>query len=72
MNPIQKEQESVSAQVDTILANRHRRFKWLMKNDRVQDAVAIGEEFTEWMIDIDEEEILYFRLDDLMSYEGNN
>jgi hypothetical protein len=64
MNPLQQEQQSVSYQVDTIMANRNRRFKWLMKKDRVQDAIAVGEEFMEWMmLDQDDcnEEILYYK-----------
>jgi hypothetical protein len=68
MNPLQQEQQSVSEQVDAIMANRNRRFKFLMKKDRIQDAIAVGEEFMEWML-LDqedcEEEILYFRIDDL-------
>ena len=68
MNPLQQEQQSVSEQVDAIMANRNRRFKFLMKKDRIQDAIAVGEEFMEWMM-LDQEdcaeEILYFRLDDL-------
>ena len=68
MNPLQQEYQSVSRQVDTIMANRNRRFKWLMKRDRIDDAVAVGEEFMEWMLldqeDCDEE-ILYFRIEDL-------
>jgi len=68
MNPLQQEQQSVSEQVDAIMANRNRRFKFLMKKDRVQDAIAVGEEFMEWMMLGQEdcnEEILYFRIDDL-------
>ena len=69
MNPLQQEQQAVSYQVDSIMANRNRRFKWLMKRDRIDDAVAVGEEFMEWMMldqeDCDEE-ILYFRIDDLL------
>lgn len=72
MNPLQQEHKSVSLQVDTIMANRNRRFKWLMKKDRVDDAIAVGEEFMEWMLldqeDCDEE-ILYFRIDDLQNVE---
>ena len=64
MNPLQQEQQSVSYQVDTILANRHRRFKWLMKKGRTEDAIAVGGEFMEWMTldqeDCDEE-ILYYK-----------
>ena len=64
MNPLQQEQQSVSYQVDTIMANRNRRFKWLMKKDRIQDAIAVGEEFMEWMMldqDDCDEEILYYK-----------
>jgi len=68
MNPLQLEQESVSSQVDTIMKNRFRRFKFLMKKGRIDDAIAVGSEFHEWMeLDQDEceEEILYFRIEDL-------
>lgn len=68
MNPLQREHESIARQVDKIMTNRHRRFMFLMKKDRVDDAIAIGEEFQEWMHlddDGDDEELLYFRLDDL-------
>ena len=72
MNPLQQEHKSVSLQVDTIMANRNRRFKWLMNKDRIDDAIAVGEEFMEWMLldqeDCDEE-ILYFRIDDLQNVE---
>jgi hypothetical protein len=68
MNQLQLEQESVSSQVDTIMVNRFRRFNFLMKKNRIDDAIAVGGEFREWMdIDQDEctEEILYFRIEDL-------
>lgn len=68
MNPLQQEQQSVSYQVDSIMANRNRRFKFLMKKGRTEDAIAVGEEFMEWML-LDQEdcneEILYFRIDEL-------
>lgn len=68
MTKLQQEQESVSAQVDVIMKNRERRFKFLMNKDRTLDAIAVGEEFMEWMM-IDQEdcteEILYFRIEDL-------
>jgi len=70
MNPLQQEQESICYQVDKIMTNRHRRFMFLIKKDRIDDAIAIGEEFQEWMYlgddSHDDEELLYFRLDDLM------
>jgi len=65
MNPLESEHESVSEQVDMIMKNRFRRFKHLMRNDRTEDAVAIGEEFTEWMMDLENDEILYYREDQL-------
>lgn len=68
MTKLQQEQESVSAQVDAIMKNRERRFKFLMNKDRTLDAIAVGEEFMEWMM-LDQEdcteEILYFRIEDL-------
>jgi hypothetical protein len=68
MTKLQQEQESVSSQVDVIMKNRERRFKFLMNKDRTLDAIAVGEEFMEWMM-IDQEdcteEILYFRIEDL-------
>jgi len=70
MNPLQAEHESVSAQVDKIMANRHRRFMFLIRKDRTDDAIAVGEEFQEWMHleeEGNEEEILYFRIEDLQT-----
>tara|TARA_Y100000385_G_scaffold286222_1_gene347810 strand:+ start:2685 stop:2900 length:216 start_codon:yes stop_codon:yes gene_type:complete len=68
MTKLQQEQESVSSQVDVIMKNRERRFKFLMNKDRTLDAIAVGEEFMEWMM-LDQEdcteEILYFRIEDL-------
>lgn len=68
MTKLQQEQESVSSQVDVIMKNRERRFKFLMNKDRTLDAIAVGEEFIEWMMINQEdctEEILYFRIEDL-------
>lgn len=68
MNPLKLEQESISAQVDTIMVNRFRRFKFLMSKDRVDDAIAIGGEFHEWMMldqQESDEEILYYKEDEL-------
>ena len=41
------EQNSVSSQIDTILKNRYRRFRYLMRNDRIDDAMAVADEFFE-------------------------
>ena len=57
------EQNSVSSQVDTILKNRCRRFKYLMRNNRMEDAFAVADEFFEWFnpeIELDEDVIRYY------------
>ena len=62
------EQNSVSSQVDTIMKNRYRRFRYLMRNDRIDDAMAIADEFFEWLnpeIELDEDVISYYCSDEL-------
>ena len=65
------EQNSVSSQVDTILKNRYRRFRYLQRNDRMDDAIALADEFVEWLdpeFDVDEvtqDVIGYFCEDEL-------
>ena len=71
MNPLQKEQESICRQIDDIMKNRLRRFKFLLKKGRNEDAMAIADEFYEWMFlqdRDDNEEINYFREDELQMY----
>lgn len=68
MNPLKKEQESICLQVDMVMKNRLRRFKYLLKKGRHDDAMAIADEFFEWMHlgdQDDHEEIQYFKLDEL-------
>ena len=43
------EEQSVSQQVDTILKNRFRRFKYLQRHNRMEDAIAVADEFLEWL-----------------------
>ena len=62
------EQNSVSSQIDTILKNRYRRFKYLMRNDRIDDAMAVADEFFEWLnpdVELDEDVIGYYCDDEL-------
>ena len=62
------EQNSVSSQVDTILKNRCRRFKYLMRNNRMEDAFAVADEFFEWLnpeMELDEDVISYYCDDEL-------
>ena len=60
------EQTSVSRQIDTILKNRYRRFRYLMRNDRIDDAMAIADEFFEWLNPEDEmyEDVIGYFCDD--------
>jgi len=41
-------QQKLSDQVESILSNRNRRFKYLMRKGRMEDAIALGDEFYEW------------------------
>lgn len=67
------EQESICRQVDMVMKNRLRRFKFLLKKDRIDDAMAVADEFYEWMMLADQpdsEEINYFQEHELqMMYD---
>jgi hypothetical protein len=56
----QKEQDSVSIQSDNILQYMQDRFQILMEQDRIDDAIAIGDEFIEWMKGDEDEIFLYY------------
>jgi len=55
-----KEQESVSDQSDNILSYMQDRFYHLVQEDRMEDAIAIGDEFLEWMKGDEDEIFLYY------------
>ena len=62
------EQNSVSRQIDTIMKNRYRRFRYLMRNDRIDDAMAVADEFFEWLnpeIELNEDVLGYYCEDEL-------
>lgn len=64
----QQEYEAVSRQVDMILSNRERRFLFLTRKDRIDDAIAVADEFYEWLDPEhkdDEDLIHYFSVDEL-------
>jgi hypothetical protein len=71
-NKLAKEQASISNQIDTIMQNRLRRFKFLLKKDRMDDAMALADEFYEWMLlgeeENEQEEISYYNADELSEY----
>ena len=41
--------ERLSRQVDSIMENRTRRFKFLIRKERLDDAFAVADEFYEWL-----------------------
>ena len=41
--------ERLSRQVDKIMDNRSRRFKFLIRKERLVDAFAVADEFYEWL-----------------------
>ncbi|AMO43089.1 hypothetical protein R1080702_080 [Cyanophage S-RIM32] len=52
-------------QVDKTIKNRERRFKHLMNKDRAQDAIAVAEEFLEWIDPNNVDDIFYINIDEL-------
>lgn len=56
----EKEYESVSEQSDLILLHMQDRFHELMQQDRPEDAIAIGDEYLEWISQDPDEVFLYY------------
>lgn len=56
----EKEYESVSEQSDQILLYMQDRFQELMEENRMDDAIAIGDEFFEWIRQDPDEVFLYY------------
>lgn len=52
-------------QVDKTIKNRERRFKHLMNKDRAQDAIAVAEEFLEWIDPNNVDDIFYVNMEEL-------
>ena len=60
--------ERLSRQADKILQNRERRLMFLTKRDRVDDAIAVADEFYEWLAPehADEDDLIgYFDAEEL-------
>jgi hypothetical protein len=77
MNPDQeqaqqeKEYESVSEQSDQILLYMQDRFQELMSENRMDDAIAVGDEYIEWIGQYPDEVFLYFNENELkQDYEA--
>lgn len=52
-------------QVDKTIKNRERRFKFLMNKERVQDAIAVAEEFVEWIDPDNVDDVFYIDINEL-------
>jgi hypothetical protein len=56
----EKEYESVSEQSDQILLYMQDRFQHLMEENQMDNAIAIGDEFLEWIGQYPDEVFLYY------------
>ena len=59
------EEESISRQSDQILLYFQDRFQQLIIEDRMEDAIAIGDEFLEWIKGDDDTVYLYYNENEL-------
>ncbi len=67
----EKEYESVSEQSDQIILYMQDRFQELMSEDRMDDAIALGDEFFEWIRQDPDEVFLYYNEKELLEdYES--
>jgi hypothetical protein len=60
----------LSRQMDKIMKNRTRRFKFLVKQEQLDDAFAIADEFFEWLSpehEDDDELIVYYNEEELQA-----
>ena len=67
-----EEQEAIrlSRQMDNILKNRERRFLFLTKKERIDDAIAVADEFYEWLApehEDDDDLILFYDEEELQT-----
>jgi len=58
--------QKLSDQVEHIVKNRERRFMYLIRNERNDDAIAIGDEFMEWLNPDVEDPIIWYDEDELV------
>lgn len=67
----EKEYESVSEQSDQILLYMQDRFQELMSENRMDDAIALGDEYIEWIGQYPDEVFLYYNEKELkQDYEA--
>lgn len=61
----EKEYECVSRQSDQIVLYMQDRFQHLMEKDQMNDAIAIGDEYFEWIRQDPDEVFLYYNEQEL-------
>lgn len=61
----EQEYECVSRQSEHILSYMENRFKYLMENGRNEDAIAVGDEYIEWISQDPDEVFLYYNAREL-------
>jgi hypothetical protein len=67
----EKEYESVSRQSDKILLYMQDRFEELMSENKIDDAIAVGDEYFEWIRQDPDEVFLYYNEKELQEeYES--
>jgi hypothetical protein len=67
----EREYESVSLQSDDILIYMQKRFEELMSENKMDDAIAVGDEFFEWIRQDPDEVFLYYNEKELQEeYES--
>ncbi|AOO12956.1 hypothetical protein W2100709_074 [Cyanophage S-RIM44] len=57
--------EDFFTQVDQTIKSRERRFKFLMRKQRPEDAIAVAEEFVEWIDPDNVEDIFYVDMNEM-------
>ena len=55
-----KEQKSISSQIDSIMDTAFDQFRYLITRDLEDDAISLGDEFLDWMKDIETSNILFY------------
>lgn len=66
-----QEQKRISKQVKNILNHSHNMFKEHMMHEQHEEAISIGDEYLEWIKDVDNEEIFYYNQQDLQELYNN-
>ena len=60
-----QEEQRLAITVKNTLAHIHKMFKLHIQYEQHEDAMAIGDEYLEWIKDLDNEEIFYYHQEEL-------